>query len=100
MSAEKRSDSFVFHESGTKEKPIEFTTFLLGLASTAVIHLGQAPHPETGMSRVDLPLARQSLELLGLLRKKTAGNLEPGEEKFFDDLLADLRLRYVEAAKR
>ena len=70
---------------------------MLGLASTAFIHLGVAPNPETGRSERDLPLARQSLDLLSLLREKTRGNLTPDEEQFFHKLLADLRLRYVEA---
>ncbi|MFZ5470420.1 MAG: DUF1844 domain-containing protein [Myxococcota bacterium] len=95
---EKRGDTFVMKDEGLK--PIDFTTFVLGLASTALIHLGAAPHPETGKPSQDLVLAHQSLELLALLRQKTQGNLTPDEEKLFDGLLADLRLRFVEASKR
>lgn len=96
MSEEKRGDTFVMKEAG----PIEFTTFVLGLAHTSLIHLGDVAHPETGQARVDLPLARESIELLTLLREKTRGNLTPEEERVFEDVLARLRLRFVEASKR
>jgi len=79
---------------------IEFTTFVLGLAHTSLIHLGDAPHPETGRKQTDLALARESIELLTLLREKTRGNLTAEEERVFEDVLARLRLRYVEASKQ
>ena len=102
MAEEKRGQTFVMKEGSRPSAlpPIEFNTFLLGLASTAVIHLGDSPHPETGKAVENLELARQSLDLLTLLREKTRGNLTHEEERFFEQLLADLRLRYVEASKR
>lgn len=72
----------------------------MGLGTAVLIHLGGAPNPETGQTEKDLPLARQNLDLLSMLRAKTRGNLTAEEEKLFDGLLADLRLRYVEATKR
>ena len=81
-------------------QPIDFYTFVLSLGSSAFIHLGDAPHPETGQKQVDLALARESIELLALLREKTRGNLTAEEERVFEDVLARLRLRYVEASKR
>lgn len=96
MADEKRGDTFVMKEQG----PIAFTTFVLGLAHTSLIHLGDVPDPESGKARLDLPLARESIELLGLLREKTRGNLTDEEEKVFEDVLARLRLRFVEASKR
>jgi hypothetical protein len=80
--------------------PIDFTAFLLGFASSALIHMGVSPHPETGGLGKDPDLARQSLDLLAMLREKTQGNLTSEEERFFDALLADLRLRFVEAFPR
>ena len=94
MSDAYRGETFVMSDA-----PIAFNTFVLGLASTAFIHLGVAPNPETGKSERNLPLARQSLELLSLLKEKTRGNLTPDEEQFFQELLTDLRLRYVEATR-
>ena len=101
MSDEKRGETFTMKDaSPSPQGPIDFTSFLMGLASTALIHLGGAPHPETGQKRQDLVLARQSLDLLGMLREKTRGNLSVEEERLFDGLLADLRLRFVEATKK
>ncbi|SRR5713101_4860632 len=101
---EKRGETFVmkgeFKAPAASVAPIDFNTLLLGLASTALIHLGQSAHPETMKTEVNLVLARQSMDLLGLLREKTRGNLTPEEEKFFDALLADLRLRFVEASQK
>jgi Domain of unknown function (DUF1844) len=93
----RRGDSFVIHPSaGTG--PIDFTAFLLGLASTALIHMGATPHPETGRTERDEVLARESLDLLALLKEKTRGNLSAEEERLFSALLTDLRLKFVGAA--
>ncbi|OJH41154.1 DUF1844 domain-containing protein [Cystobacter ferrugineus] len=103
MSDEKRGETFVMRgepKPGAPEAPITFSTFLIGLASSALIHLGEAPNPETGKAERDLVLARQSLDLLGMLQEKTRGNLTGEEKQLFDNLLADLRLRFVEASKR
>jgi hypothetical protein len=62
--------------------------------------MGVTPNPETGQTERNLPLARQNVDLLGLLREKTRGNLTPDEQQLFDSLLSDLRLRFVEASKR
>jgi hypothetical protein len=97
MVEERHGDTFVMKDPG---QPIDFSTFLVGLASSALIHLGQTPHPETGAQSADLVLAKQTLDLLAMLREKTRGNLSSDEEHLFDGLLADLRIRYVDAQKR
>ncbi len=80
---------------GTKPT-IDFYTFILSLGSSAFVHLGDAPHPETGEPLpANLPLAKQTIDLLDMLREKTKGNLTPEEEKFLENILMDLRLRYV-----
>lgn len=75
--------------------PIDFTTFVLSLASSAFVHLGDAPHPESGKVEPNLLLAKQTVDILGMLQEKTQGNLTPEEERFLRSLLSDLRLRYV-----
>ncbi|MGB8931261.1 MAG: DUF1844 domain-containing protein [Anaeromyxobacteraceae bacterium] len=76
--------------------PIDFYTFVLSLGSSAFVHLGDAPHPETGVPQApNLPVAHQSIDILAMLQEKTRGNLTPAEEKFLENLLTDLRLRYV-----
>ena len=80
-----------------KQGPIDFYTFVLSLGSSAFGHLGDAPHPETGEPVApDLPLAHQTIDILVMLREKTKGNLTPEEEKFMENLLTDLRLRFVQ----
>ncbi len=75
--------------------PIDFYTFVLSLGSSAFVHLGDAPHPETDRSEVNLVLAKHTIDILGMLQEKTRGNLTPEEEKFLENLLSDLRLRFV-----
>jgi hypothetical protein len=74
---------------------INFTSFLISLSSSAFIHLGDIPDPATGETNKDLSLAKQTIDLLGLLREKTRNNLLEEEEKLFDHLLYDLRMRYL-----
>jgi hypothetical protein len=77
--------------------PIDFYTFVLSLASSAFVHLGDAPHPETGEAAPpDLPLAKQTIDILAMLEEKTKGNLTPEEERFLENLLTDLRFRFVQ----
>ena len=75
---------------------IDFYTFVLSLASAAFVHLGDAPHPETGQPvEPNLPVAQQTIDILAMLREKTKGNLTSEEEHFLENLLTDLRLRFV-----
>jgi hypothetical protein len=78
---------------------IDFSTFILSLSHSAVMHLGEAPHPETGQVEKDLPLARQTIDLIAMLEEKTKGNLSGEEERLVAQILFDLRMRYVELSK-
>jgi hypothetical protein len=78
---------------------VDFTTFVVSLSHSALLHLGDAPDPQGGISEVDLPLARQTIDLLALLQDKTHGNLSGDEERVLSQALTDLRLRYVEVSK-
>jgi hypothetical protein len=79
---------------------VDFYTFILSLGSSVLVHLGDAPHPETGKAgEKNLALAQQSIEILAMLEQKTRGNLSPDEAKLLDQLLLDLKLRYVEASR-
>lgn len=75
---------------------VDFATFVLSLSHSALMHLGEAPHPEDDGVRVSLPLAKQTIDLLGLLEEKTKGNLTGEEERLLTQILFDLRMRYVE----
>jgi hypothetical protein len=77
---------------------ITFASFIISLSSSAFIHLGDIPDPATGEVKKNVSMAKQTIDLLGLLREKTRNNLLEEEEKLFDHLLYDLRMRYVKEA--
>ena len=80
--------------------PVEFTTFVLSLSHSALMHLGEAPDPETGgVVQKNLLLARQTIDLIAMLEEKTKGNLTGDEERLLAQILFDLRMRYVEKSK-
>lgn len=78
---------------------IDFSTFVLSLSHSAFVHLGDAPDPSRGGVTVNLPMARQTVDLLVLLEQKTRGNLTGEEERLLEQVLYDLRIRYVEVSK-
>ena len=77
---------------------IDFTNFMLSLSTSALIQLGEIQDPFTQKSAKNLPLAKQTIDLIGMLKEKTKGNLSPEEEKIIEYVLYDLRMRYVKAA--
>lgn len=78
---------------------INFAAFVLSLSGSAMFNIGAIPNPETGKTEKNLPLAKQTIDILEMLKEKTKGNLEPDEEKLIEDILYDLRMQYVNAAK-
>jgi Domain of unknown function (DUF1844) len=80
--------------------PVDFATFVLSLGSSALMHLGEVEQPGTGKLEKNLPLAKHSIDLLSMLEAKTKGNLTAPEAQLLENLLFDLRLRYVEALKK
>ncbi|MBP1715820.1 MAG: hypothetical protein H6Q42_4023, partial [Deltaproteobacteria bacterium] len=78
---------------------IDFSSFVFSLSTSALLHLGEVPDPVTRKIEKDLALAKQTIDILGLLQEKTRGNLTADEEKLLENLLADLRWRYVREAK-
>ena len=83
----------------TQEQPgISFAGFVLSLATTAAVHFGDIPDPNTGEPQEpDLAAAHQMIDLISLLQEKTKGNLMTDEAKLVDDLLYELRMRFVQA---
>ena len=77
---------------------ISFTGFILSLATTAAVHFGDIADPNTGEpGEVNLVAAAQMIEIIGMLQEKTHGNLSEAEAKLVDDLLYELRMRYLQA---
>lgn len=82
--------------SGTASGPdINFASLIFSLSSTAFMQMGSLPDPNTGKTEKNLPLAKQTIDLLGVLREKTRNNLEQDEENLFEHLLYDLRMAYI-----
>ena len=81
-----------------QEPALSFAAFVLSLAHTAAVHFGDIPDPVSGQTgQSNLPAAQQMIEILGLLELKTRGNLSPEERQLLDQILYELRLRWVEA---
>ena len=77
---------------------ITFTGFVLSLATTAAVHFGDIADPGTGKpGDANLVAAAQMIEIITMLQEKTQGNLSEPETQLVDDLLYELRMRYVEA---
>lgn len=80
--------------------PVDFPTFVLSIGSSVLMHLGEAPELAGGEAVKDLAMAKHSIDILSMLEQKTKGNLNAAEAQLMETLLYDLRLRYVEAAKK
>lgn len=77
--------------------PVDFSTHVLSLASTALISLGKMPAPDGGPVPLDLETARHLIDVLAMLEIKTKGNLDEAEQKLLGSLVYDLRVAYVDA---
>lgn len=98
--SDNKTDEKVKEEKQDAQLPeINFATFILSMSGSAMFHLGDIPNPETGKTEKNLPLSKQSIDILEMLKEKTKGNLTPDEEKLIDNVLYDLRMRYVQASK-
>jgi hypothetical protein len=96
-----RSEEPSRENSDTQEETlpgIDFTHFIFSLSTSVFIQLGEIEDPFTKKSVKNLPLAKQTIDLIGMLKEKTKGNLTPEEEKVIEYILYDLRMKYVKAA--
>ena len=74
---------------------INFATFIFSLNHSVLVHLGVMDDPSTGEKVKNLPLAKQTIDILGMLEEKTKGNLVEDEEKMLKNILYDLRMIYI-----
>lgn len=77
-----------------------FMQFVGGFGFQTLVQLGKAPNPMTGETSVDLPNAKYSIDLLGILQEKTKGNLTQEEDEQLSSMLRDLRMEYVNTSKK
>ena len=78
---------------------VNFSSFLLSLSSSILLHLGEISDPQSGEKRKDLALAKQTIDIITLLKEKTEGNLTEEEQNLLKHLLYDLRMRFVKASQ-
>jgi hypothetical protein len=87
-------------EHGDGADGISFAAFVLSLAHTAAVHFGDIPDPVSGQrSESNLPAAQQMIDILSLIESKTRGNLTAEERQLLEQILYELRLRYIDAQK-
>lgn len=77
-----------------------FAQFIISLSTSAFMQLGLVPGPDGKTMEKSLPMAKQTIDILGMLEEKTKGNLSELEEKIMNQVLNELRMRYVEARRQ
>jgi len=100
VSAENAAEPAESTETHTSSAPaLDFSTFILSLSSSVLISLGILENPLTKSSEKDIAAAKQTIDLLALLKEKTSGNLTEGESKLIADLLTELQLQYCRSTE-
>ncbi|MGH7335998.1 MAG: DUF1844 domain-containing protein [Myxococcota bacterium] len=82
--------------SGEHDAGLSFAAFVLSLAHTTAVHLGDVPDPAGARPSPNLAAAQQMIDILSLLEQKTRGNLSAEERQLLEQVLYELRLRFVE----
>jgi len=88
-------EEFTEEDLADARDPASFMNFLMMLAQNAASTLGMVEHPVTHQRDVDVEAGKHWIDVLGMLQKKTDGNLTPQEKRMLEGLLADLRMQYV-----
>lgn len=92
-----KNDTQAAEREGKELEPLDFSTFILSLSTSVLMNLGLVENPVTGKTEKEPAVARQTIELITLLKEKTRGNLSDEETKLIDNVLHELRLWYVKA---
>jgi hypothetical protein len=98
-----RVASHTAHLSSQHSQPapeINFGSFVVGLSTQALVHLGEIPDPLSDQPAQDLSAAQQVIDIVAMLEQKTRGNLDRDEQALLEAILFELRMKYVERARR
>ncbi len=79
---------------------LDFSAFIFSLATTAQVGLGVIPNPQTNLQVRNLPAAKQMIDIIGMLKEKTTGNLTQDEQALVDSILYNLRMQYIKTLER
>ena len=96
--AAQEEEEFTEQDLAEARDPASFVSFIMSIASNAASALGMMEHPVTHQREVDVELGKHWIDVMGMLEKKTSGNLTPQEKRMLESLLADLRMQYVSLA--
>lgn len=78
-------------DSHLGDLPLTFSNFVISLAGSAMMYLGDTPHPISGTTEVNVPLAKNTIDVLVMLQEKTKGNLDEEEQAMLDTLVSELQ---------
>ncbi len=78
---------------------VNFANFVLSMSTTALFHFGDFPDPASNRSNRNLKAAKHTIDTLGMLKEKTAGNLADDEKNLLEGVLFELRMRYVKESQ-
>ena len=95
VEAAPEEEEFSEEDLADARDPASFVSFIMSIASNAASALGMMEHPVTHQREVDVELGKHWIDVLGMLQKKTVGNLTSQEQRMLEGLLADLRMQYV-----
>jgi hypothetical protein len=110
--APKAEEPAVSEDAGEPELPLErpldarepleitLSTFVMSLSTQALMCLGEIPNPLTDKTEMDLDAVREFIDIISMLQEKTRGNVDPAEARLFEKVLYDLRIRFVEKARK
>ena len=82
-----------------RELPVSFSSFIISMAGSAMVQLGEAPDPMTGARKANLQIARNTIDLLGIFQEKTKGNLDEEEQRLLESVLYECRSKFIEKSK-
>ena len=96
----KKEEAGEREESKSSPLPeVNFSSFILSLSSSILLHLGEIADPQSGVKKKDLALAKQTIDIISLLKEKTTGNLTEEEQNLVEHILYDMRMRFVKASQ-
>jgi len=93
--SETKNGPSVIRDPEETASPVDLSSLVLSLATTAMVHLGDVRDPSGEVGKPDLGAARQMVEILSMLQRKTEGNRTAEETRLLDDVLYELRMRIL-----
>ncbi len=99
MSDSEKKESDKIREATLSDGPVlpkvTFSTFILSLASSALVQLGEVPNPDTGEMEENLLMAKHTIDILNMLQEKTRSCIDEEERRLLDGILYEMRMKYV-----